>query len=439
MKVLVVGSGGREHALCWRLHQSQSVWGLFCTGINPGISQLAKPVLIDPADNAALAEFAASNAIDLTIVGPENPLAAGIVDEFDRHGLCIFGPTQAAAQLESSKAFAKTIMREAGIPTADFEVFDDADSARRYVRAMNRPLVVKADGLALGKGVTVCDDTDSAFAAIAESMDVQRFGRAGARLVIEEKLTGEELSFFALADGDDALPLGFVQDHKPIFDRDRGPNTGGMGAYSPVPRYGADFEDRVMRDVVHPALRAMRNRGTPFRGVLFAGLIIGNDRINVLEFNARFGDPECEVLMMRFDGDLAETLLAVAQGRPAEAAFRLSPRSAVSIVLASGGYPGDYRKGFAIKGLEQIEGGEPSPTKVRWAMDRVRVKVFHAGTALDQGTIVTAGGRVLAVTAMAVDLHAAISAAYQAAEMIQFEGRQLRRDIGYRALSLDSR
>jgi phosphoribosylamine--glycine ligase len=437
MKVLVVGSGGREHALCWRLHQSQSVWGLFCTGANPGIAQLAKPVAIDSADSAALAQFATANAIDLTIVGPENPLAAGIVDEFDRHGLCVFGPTQAAAQLESSKAFAKIVMREAGIPTADSEVFDDANSARHYVRAMNRPLVVKADGLALGKGVTVCDDIDSALAAIAEAMDVQRFGSAGGRLVIEEKLSGEELSFFALADGDDALPLGFVQDHKPIFDGDRGPNTGGMGAYSPVPRYGADFEERVMREIVRPTLRAMRARGTPFRGVLFAGLMVANDRINVLEFNARFGDPECEALMMRFDGDLAETLLAVAQGRSAEAAFRLSPRSAVSVVLASGGYPGDYRKGIVIKGLEQIEGGEPSPTKVRWAMDRVRVKVFHAGTALDQGAIVTAGGRVLAVTAMATDLRAAITAAYEAADMIQFEGRQFRRDIGHRALSAD--
>ncbi|HEX4209212.1 MAG TPA: phosphoribosylamine--glycine ligase [Candidatus Binataceae bacterium] len=435
MKVLVVGSGGREHALCWRLHQSQSVWGLFCTGANPGISQLAKPVAIDSADSAALTRFAADNAIDLTIIGPESPLAAGIVDEFDRQGLCVFGPTRAAAQLESSKAFGKTVMREAGVPTAAFEVFDEADSARRYVRSVNRPLVVKADGLALGKGVTVCDDADSALAAIAESMEARRFGSAGARLVIEEKLTGDELSFFALADGDDALPLGFVKDHKPIFDGDRGPNTGGMGAYSPVPRYGSDFEDRVMREVVRPTLRAMSARGTPFRGVLFAGLMVENGQINVLEFNARFGDPECEALMMRFDGDLAETLLAVAQGRSAEAAFRLSSRSAVSVVLASGGYPGDYRKGVVIQGLEQIEGGEPSPTKVRWAMDRVRLKVFHAGTALDQGKIVTAGGRVLAVTAIAADLAAAISAAYEAAAMIQFEGRYLRRDIGQRGLN----
>jgi phosphoribosylamine--glycine ligase len=295
--------------------------------------------------------------------------------------------------------------------------------------------VIKADGLALGKGVTICDDTPSALAAIAEAMEERRFGAAGMRLVIEEKLAGEELSFFALADGNDALPFGFVQDHKAIFDGDRGPNTGGMGAYSPVPHYGADFEDRVMREVIRPALRAMRDRGTPFRGVLFAGLMVAGDRINVLEFNVRFGDPECEALMMRFEGDLAETLMAVAQGRSAEASFRLSPRSAVAVVMASGGYPGEYRKDVAIKGLQRIEGGEPSPAKVRWAMDRVRVKVFHAGTALKGDSIVTGGGRVLAVTAMGTDLRSAITAAYEAADMIEFEGCQMRRDIGWRALS----
>ncbi|MGA2411390.1 MAG: phosphoribosylamine--glycine ligase [Candidatus Binataceae bacterium] len=435
MKVLVVGNGGREHALCWRLHQSQSVWGLYCTGSNPGIGQLATPVDIPIADSAALARFAADKAIDLTIVGPENPLAAGIADEFNRQGLCIFGPTQAAAQLESSKAFAKAVMREAGVPTAAFETFDNAEAARRYVRKLNRPMVVKADGLALGKGVTVCNDAATALAAIAESMDARRFGAAGQRIVIEEKLTGEELSFFALADGDDAIPLGLVQDHKAIFDGDRGPNTGGMGAYSPVPRYGAGFEDRVMHEVVRPTLRVMRDRGTPFRGVLFAGLMVEDGHINVLEFNARFGDPECEALMMRFDGDLAKTLLALAQGRTNDAAVRLSPRSAVSVVIASGGYPGDYRKGLAIKGLERIEGGEPSESKVRWAMNRIRVKVFHAGTALANDKIVTAGGRVLAVTAMATDLQSAITAAYEAADMIQFEGCHMRHDIGHRALT----
>jgi phosphoribosylamine---glycine ligase len=435
MKVLVIGGGGREHALCWRLHQSQSVWGLYCTGVNPGIAQLAKPVDAGSSDNAAIARFAAANAIDLTIVGPENPLANGIVDEFERHGLCIFGPAQTASRLESSKAFAKSVMRDAGVPTPDFEIFDDAAAAKRYVREKNRPLVIKADGLAFGKGVTICDDTNSALAAIAESMEAMRFGNAGARIVIEEKLTGEELSFFALADGNDAVALGFVQDHKPIFDRDRGPNTGGMGAYSPVPHYGADFEQRVMREVIRPVLRTMRDRSAPFCGVLFAGLMVDGERINVLEFNVRFGDPECEALMMRFEGDLAETLLAVAQGRSSDALFRLSPRSAVSVVMSSAGYPGEYRKGIPIKGLQRIEGGEPSPVKVRWAMDRVRVKVFHAGTALMGDTIVTDGGRVLAVTAIGADLKSAVAAAYEAADMIEFEGRHLRRDIGWRAMA----
>ena len=239
MKVLVVGKGAREHSLCWRLNQSPTVWGLFCTGGSPGISQLAKPVDIAPTDIARLADFARTNSIDLTIVGPEDPLAAGIVDEFERQGLRIFGPSKAATQLEASKAFAKSIMREAGISTADFEVFDDADAAGRYVRGRKAPMVVKADGLALGKGVTVCEDADSALRAIAEAMEARRFGAAGARVVIEDRLVGEELSFFALADGVDAISLGFAQDHKAIHDGDRGPNTGGMGAYTPVPRYGA--------------------------------------------------------------------------------------------------------------------------------------------------------------------------------------------------------
>ncbi len=277
MKVLVVGKGAREHSLCWRLNQSPTVWGLFCTGGSPGISQLAQPVDIAPTDIARLADFARTNSIDLTIVGPEDPLAAGIVDEFERQGLRIFGPSKAATQLEASKAFAKSIMREAGISTADFEVFDDADAAGRYVRGRKTPMVVKADGLALGKGVTVCEDADSALRAVAEAMEARRFGAAGARVVIEDRLVGEELSFFALADGVDAISLGFAQDHKAIHDGDRGPNTGGMGAYTPVPRYDAAFEARVMEEVVRPTLRTMAARGTPFRGVLFVGLMVDSD------------------------------------------------------------------------------------------------------------------------------------------------------------------
>jgi phosphoribosylamine--glycine ligase len=435
MRVLVVGKGGREHALCWRLNQSPSVWGLYCASGNPGINRIAKPVAIAPGDIIALADFAKAERIALTIVGPEDPLAGGIVDEFERRGLPIFGPSRAAAQLESSKAFAKSLMREAGVPTASYEVFDDAEAARRYVKARNRPLVVKADGLALGKGVAVCDDMPSALAAIADAMEHRRFGAAGNRIIVEERLRGEELSFFALSDGTDAIALGFAQDHKAIYDGDNGPNTGGMGAYSPVPGYGPDFDDRVMAEVIRPTLSAMAARGIPFKGVLFAGLMVDGDRINVLEFNVRFGDPECEPLMMRLEGDLAETLLAVAEGRARDVSIRLSKRSAAAVVLASGGYPGEYRKGLPIAGLERIEGTEPSDMKVQWALNRIRVKVFHAGTAMRDGTLVTDGGRVLVVTASAESLEGAVAAAYQAADMLHFDNMHMRRDVAHRALA----
>ncbi len=435
MKVLVIGKGGREHALVWRLNQSQLVRKLYCASGNPGINQIAEPVAIAPTDVAKLLGFAREKAIDLTVVGPEDPLAVGIVDEFERAGMPIFGPTQAAAQLETSKAFAKTAMRDAGVPTAEFAVFDDPNAARRHVRSREAAVVVKADGLALGKGVVVCRDPAGAEAAIADAMERRKFGAAGARIVIEDFLEGEEVSFFALTDGEHVVPLGLVQDHKPVFDGDRGPNTGGMGAYAPLPQFGPELEERIMREVVHPTLAAMAARGTPYRGVLFAGLMVSGERINVIEFNARFGDPECEVMMMRWESDLAETLLAVAERKAAGARIRLSPRSAVTVVLASGGYPGDYRKGLPIAGLEKIEGAEPSAVKVQWALHKSRVKVFHAGTALMDGKLVTDGGRVLAVTAMAQDLPAAVATAYQAADMIEFDGKHMRRDIAHRGLA----
>ncbi|MGA6973359.1 MAG: phosphoribosylamine--glycine ligase [Candidatus Binatus sp.] len=436
MKVLVIGKGGREHALVWRLHQSETVWKIFCAPGNPGIDQIAEPVPIAPTDGPALAEFAKSKSVDLTIVGPEDPLAAGVVDEFTRAGMKIFGPTAAAAQLETSKSFSKTIMREAAVPTADFASFDDAESARRYVKSRKGSTVVKADGLALGKGVMICHDETSALEAIADAMERRRFGAAGSRIVVEEFLTGQEVSFFALCDGENAIPLGTFQDHKAIFDGDRGPNTGGMGAYSPVPQFGPELDARVMREVVTPTLAAMNARGIPFRGLLFVGLMIDGDRMNVLEFNVRFGDPESEALMMRLDSDLAENLLAAADGNVANAAVRLSPRSAVAVVLASGGYPGDYKKGIAIRGLDRLEGNIPSDIKIKWAMKKIRVKVFHSGTAMREGQLVTDGGRVLTVTAMAPELKTAVEAAYEAAEMIEFEGRQFRSDIARRALAL---
>jgi phosphoribosylamine--glycine ligase len=439
MRVLVIGKGAREHALCWRLHQSQSVWGLYCAPGNPGTAQVAESVPIAPTDSAALVAFARGNKIDLTVVGPEDPLAAGIVDEFARAGLKIFGPTRAAAQLESSKAFAKQIMTDAGVPTAGFAVFDDAAAARRYLAAHSGPIVVKADGLALGKGVTVCRDRDSALAAVAAAMEARQFGDAGRRVVLEECLEGEEVTAFALCDGQDAVALGMFQDHKPVFDGDRGPNTGGMGAYSPLPQFSADLEARAMAEVFRPTLAAMAARGTPFSGLLYAGLMLSGERLSVIEFNVRFGDPECEVLMMRFDGDLGETLLAAVEGRVGSAPVRISPRSAVTVVLASGGYPGEYRKGIPIAGLEKFDGDAPSELKVSWAMKKIRLKIFHAGTALKDGRVVTDGGRVLAVTAMAPELRTAVDAAYQAAGMIEFDGCHLRRDIAHRALERAAR
>ena len=438
MKVLVVGKGGREHALCWRLSQSPSVWGLFCANGNPGINQLAKAVPIAPGDSAGLADFAIANKIDLTVVGPEDPLAAGIVDYFRARGLAIFGPSQAAAQLEASKAFAKSVMGAAGVPTADGASFTDAKSALGYIEAHRGALVVKADGLALGKGVTVCGTEEEAQAAVIQALQGRHFGAAGSRVVIEERLHGEELSFFALCHGNAAIPLGFVQDHKTIFDGDRGPNTGGMGAYSPVPHYDDAFQARVMDEVVRPTLFEMTRRATPFSGVLFAGLMVDGDRINVLEFNVRFGDPECEALMMRLEGDLGEALLAVTEGRPNDADLKLSRRSAAAIVLASGGYPGDYPKGIPIHGLERIDGNDPSELKTQWAVRKTRVKVFHAGTAVADGRLVTDGGRVLVVTALAETLERAVATAYEAADLIQFDGRQLRRDIARRALTRSS-
>ena len=436
MRVLVIGKGGREHALCWRLNQSPTVREIFCVPGNPGINKHADPVPLDPGNFEALISFAKNERIDLTVVGPEDPLAAGIVDEFTRAGLPIFGPTRGAAQLETSKSFAKEIMVSAKVPTPTSRSFDDAPEARSYIRQRRSvPLVVKADGLALGKGVFVCDDANAALDAVDAAMERRIFGAAGNRVLIEDRLYGEELSFFALCDGVHAVPLATAQDHKQIFEGDRGPNTGGMGAYSPVPHFSSSLESRVMDEIVSPTLDAMSSRGLPFRGVLFVGLIVEpGEKLNVLEFNVRFGDPECEALMMRFEGDLAEALLACASGNLTAAHVTLSSRSAVSVVLASGGYPGEYRRGVPIEGLNRIEGGEPSEATVRWSSRQTRIKVFHAGTALKDGLPVTDGGRVLVVTTMAPRLRDAVETAYEAADMIQFEGKQMRRDIGKKAL-----
>jgi phosphoribosylamine--glycine ligase len=437
MNVLVIGDGGREHALCWRLSQSPSVARLFFTGANPGMERLATPLNANIIDTTHLAELAERNSIDLTVVGPEAPLAAGIVDEFNRRGLPIFGPTRAAARLESSKFFAKQTMVAAGIPTAPFASFTDFEAARAYIKAQQAPLVVKADGLAAGKGVMICRDTATAIEAAREALETRRFGAAGERVVIEEMLSGEEISFFALVSDTITAPLACARDHKTIFENDRGPNTGGMGAYSPIPELSADFEEQVMERVVRPIATTMAARGTPYRGVLFVGLMYDGAQINVLEFNVRFGDPECQALMMRFEGDLALTLAAVAGADPGGIEARLSPRSAVAVVLASAGYPGDYRKGIPIEGLDKLE--QSAFADGQSFRNDIEVKVFQAGTALRDGRIVTNGGRVLAVTAAADRLTDATAAAYAAADMINFEGKQMRRDIAKRSLASVSR
>jgi phosphoribosylamine--glycine ligase len=435
MRVLVIGKGAREHALCWRLNQSPSVRELFCTLGNPGINSLATPIPIAPNEIGKVADFAAQERIDLTVVGPEEPLALGIGDAFAARGLALLGPSQAAAQLEASKAFAKDVMVKAGVRTAAFAVFDDAAAARHYAGAHNGAMVVKADGLAAGKGVTVCEDAAQAIAAIDQAMERGAFGAAGRRVVIEQRLSGQEVSCFALCDGRTAVSLGMAQDHKPLLDADMGPNTGGMGAYSPVPQFDSRLESRIVAEIIEPVLATMADLGKPFRGVLFAGLMVEEGRPYVLEFNVRFGDPECEVLMMRFDGDLGETLLACAHGELSATQFDMAPKSAVSVVMTAPGYPGDYPKGLPISGLERIDGHEPSETKVRWAAERIRVKVFHAGTALKDGRLVTDGGRVLAATAMGATLAQAQIAAYQAADMINFTGKHMRRDIARKALA----
>jgi phosphoribosylamine--glycine ligase len=419
MKVLVIGKGGREHALLWRLNQSETARKLYCAGGNPGISQLAQVIPVAQNDFAGLVDFVRSEKIDLTVVGAEGPLAGGIVDEFDRAGLRIFGPTKAAAQLEASKAFAKAVMREAGVPTASFEVFDEAEAARRWVRARGGPMVVKADGLALGKGVVVCEDAAAALTAIDDAMERRRFGAAGARIVIEERLKGEELSFFALCDGEDAIALGLVQDHKAAFDGDRGPNTGGMGSYSPVSPIDAARAAELAQAVHQPVLDELARRGIPFHGVLYAGLMMTAEGPQVLEFNVRFGDPETQAILPRLRTDLLDLAEAATEpGGLSNIALEWAPETAVTVVLASPGYPEQPRTGDPITGLELVPDD---------------VFVTHAGTTRgEDGSFLTAGGRVLSVTALGADVAAAREAAYAAADMIDFPGKQLRRDIAMR-------
>ena len=419
MRMLIVGGGGREHALAWKIAQSPRVTALFTAPGNPGIARHAVcvPLAADALDG--LVAFARRERIDLTVVGPEAPLVAGLADRLLDAGLAVFGPIAPAAAIEGSKAFAKDLMARNAIPTARFATFDDPARARGYCREVGPPLVVKADGLAGGKGAIVCRTLADADEAVAECMERAAFGAAGATVVVEEFLSGEEVSFFALANGADALPLAAAQDHKTVFDGDQGPNTGGMGAYSPVASFDAAMERRVLDTIVRPTIAALAKDGAPYRGVLYVGLMLTAEGPKVIEFNCRFGDPECQALVVRVPGDLVPLLVAAAHGGPWPEVGPWSTRASVCVVLASGGYPGKYGTGAAIEG---VESAETAPG----------VTVFHAGTALREGRLVTAGGRVLGVTAVAGDLATAIARAYGAVGAIRFEGMHYRRDIGRR-------
>lgn len=420
MNVLVIGSGGREHALCRAIGASPLCDRLWCAPGNGGIARDAECVALDIMDFAALSAWCRETDIGFVVVGPEAPLAAGIVDSLEAAGVACFGPTAAAARLESSKAFAKDLCRRVGIPTADFARFDDFDAAREHLRRVGAPVVVKASGLAAGKGVTVARTPAEAEAALA-AMEAGAFGAAGSEVVIEEFLEGEEASVFALVDGAAALPLAGAQDHKTAGEGDTGPNTGGMGAYSPAPAVDDAMLERAMEEIVRPAVAAMAADGAPFRGVLYAGLMIGADGPRLLEFNVRFGDPECQVLVARLKSDLLPALMAARDGELAHFDLRWSDRAALCVVMAAKGYPGTYEKGDEIRGLDKAEDGSAT--------------VFHAGTARRDGRTVAAGGRVLGVTATGRDVAEAQAAAYRAVDRIDWPGGFCRRDIGWRALA----
>ena len=421
MKILVVGSGGREHALVWKLAQSPRVSRLYAAPGNAGIAGQAECVPVPATDVPALADFAEKEKVDLTIVGPEVPLTLGLVDEFERRGRRAFGASRAAAQIEGSKAFAKALMVKYGIPTAAYREFSEPQAAIAYVRERGAPIVVKADGLAAGKGALVCRTLPDAVAAVRLIMEERAFGDAGDRVVIEECLEGEEASFLAFTDGKTVLPLASCQDHKPIYDRDEGPNTGGMGAYSPAPVVTAALHQQIMERVMVPTVRAMAAEGCPYRGVLYAGLMIRDGEAKVLEFNARFGDPEAQPLLLRMDNDLVPILEAVLEDRLHEITLQWKEDAAVCVVMASGGYPGTYQKGKIIQGLEEaakVEG----------------VVIFHAGTARRAGHLLTDGGRVLGVTGRGRDVREAIARTYDAVRRITWEGVHFRTDIGAKAL-----
>ncbi|MDQ6622065.1 MAG: phosphoribosylamine--glycine ligase [Verrucomicrobiota bacterium] len=416
MKILVVGGGGREHALAWKLSQSPRAGQIFCAPGNAGTAALAENVAIKANDLPALAAFAKSNGIDLTVIGPDDPLAAGIVDLFQAENLRVFGPNKCAARLESSKIFAKEVMRRLHIPTALAGSFDRSDEALRFCRRLQFPIVIKADGLALGKGVVIAATRTEAKAAIEGMMNEGQFGEAGRRVVVEEFLRGTECSLHALVSGRKYLLLATARDHKRALDGDTGPNTGGMGALSPADNWSAESEERFHREVMFPLMDGLGGYGIDFRGLLFPGLMMKDERGCVLEFNCRFGDPETQTILPRLRSDLLDLIEATIDGSLEKVAVEWDPRAAVTVVMASGGYPGEYETGKVIEGLDSL-GAVPD------------VQVFHAGTRQENGQVVTAGGRVLAVTALGDDVTAARARAYDAVARIHFEGAHYRRDI----------
>lgn len=418
MKVLVIGSGGREHAIVWKVAQSRVVDKIYCTPGNAGISEIAECVEVGSKDLTALLDFVKYEWIDLTVVGPEDPLAQGIVDIFQKEGRKIVGPTKAGAQLESSKVFAKEFMKRHKIPTAEYRVFTSYTHAEEYIRLKGTPIVVKADGLAAGKGVFVCQTYDEAVEALKLIMKDKIFGSSGDRVVIEECLTGKEVSYLVFTDGKNIVPMVTSKDHKRLLDNDKGPNTGGMGTFSPNPIITAELERDIIETIIKPTIRGLNEEGINYKGILYAGLMITNNKPYVLEFNCRFGDPETQVILPRLDSDIIDIFMAITEGRLNRIEVKWKSDASLCVILASEGYPGKYRKGLKIKGLDMVKGLKD-------------IIVFHAGTKFDEnGDIVTNGGRVLGVTATGKNLEEARQKAYSAIELISFEGMQYRKDIG---------
>ncbi len=421
MKVLVIGGGGREHSLIWKIAQSPEVSKIFCASGNPGISELAECINITADQTSLLCEFAVKEDIGLTVVGPEAPLVDGIVDVFSKHNLKVFGPDQKAAILEDSKVFSKLLLRKHGIPTADFKCFDDHSQARHYVLSRGAPIVVKADGLSKGKGVFVCKTNDDALLAIDSIMKDRVFGNAGDQVVIEECLIGEEVSLLAFTDGRTIVPMESSQDHKTVYDGDEGPNTGGMGAYSPVPIMTSELYRRVEKNILVPTVHAMNKEGRPYKGVIYIGLMITFAGPMVLEFNVRFGDPEAQVILTRMKSDIVPIMLATISGDLDNVDLEWLPQASVCVVMASGGYPGQYDNGKEIKGLDSLKNQEG-------------ISVFHAGTKSENEKIVTNGGRVLNVVACGRDIKEAQKKVYEALSKISFDGVHYRRDIADKAI-----